>query len=103
MAALASTLPANVARTNFYQMLDEVEKHLRRFVITHRGKTRAVVLPGDDVDSWEETLDILSNDSLMKQIRQSEKDFKSGRFYTLERVERELLAKQKRLKSKRTS
>lgn len=90
MATLASTLPANVARTNFYQMLDEVEKHLRRFVITHRGKTRAVVMAADEVDGWEETMEILSNKKLMRDLRQAEKDRKAGRVYPLKQVIKEL-------------
>ncbi|KKU85963.1 MAG: hypothetical protein UY16_C0065G0006 [Candidatus Gottesmanbacteria bacterium GW2011_GWA2_47_9] len=56
----------------------------------------------EDLESWEETLDILSNKKLMADIRQAEKDFRAGRFYTLEEVENELKLKARRTK-KRTS
>lgn len=88
MASLASTLPANEARANFYEMLDEVGDNLRRFVITHRGKASAVIMPLEDVEAWEETLEILSDKKLMAGIKRSQEDFKKGRFITLEELEK---------------
>ena len=90
MTQLASTLPASVARTNFYQILEEVGSNLRRFVITHRGKTRAIVMSADEVEGWEETMEILSDKKLIKSLNQAEKDRKAGRLYSLEDVEKEL-------------
>lgn len=90
MNTLAATLPANVARTNFYQMLDEVGEYFRRFIITHRGKARAVVMPLDEVEGWEETMEIISNKKLMSDLRQAEKDRQAGRVYPLEQVIKEL-------------
>lgn len=90
MNTLAATLPANVARANFYQMLDEVGEYFRRFIITHRGKARAVVMPLDEVEGWEETMEIISNKKLMSDLRQAEKDRKAGRVYPLEQVIKEL-------------
>lgn len=90
---LPSTLTVSDARTNLYDMMEEVRKYLRRFIITHHGKPQAVLLPVEDLESWEETLDILSNKKLMRDIRQAEKDYKAGRFYTLEEVENRLKLK----------
>jgi antitoxin YefM len=81
---LAATIPANEARTNFYQLLEEVGTNLRRFVITHRGKTKAVVMPIEDVEAWEETLDILSDKKLMKDLKESDRDIKNGRVISLD-------------------
>ena len=90
MAQLQTVLAASDARANFYQILDEVSNNLRRFVIRRRNGTRAVVLPEEEVEAWEETLEILSNKKLMKDIRQSQKDFKSGKYYRLDEVEKEI-------------
>lgn len=88
MNVLSGTLPANIARANFYQILEEVGTDLRRFVITHRGKTKAVVMPIEDVEAWEETLEILSDKKLMKDIKKSQSDYANGNFITLEEVEK---------------
>ncbi len=85
---LAATIPANEARTNFYQLLEEVGTNLRRFVITHRGKTKAVVMPIEDVEAWEETLEILSDKKLIGDIRKSKNDFRNGNFITLDKLEK---------------
>lgn len=84
MNTLSTTLPANIARSKFYQVLDEVGNNLRRFVITHRGKTKAVVMPIEDVEAWEETLEVLSDRKLMKDIKKSRADYKKGDFITLD-------------------
>ncbi len=88
MNVLSGTLPANVARANFYQILEEVGTDLRRFTITHRGKTKAVVMPIEDVEAWEETLEILSDKKLMTNIKKSKSDYSKGNFITLEEVEK---------------
>lgn len=99
---IPSTLTVSDARTNLYDMMEEVRKYLRRFVITHHGKPQAVLMPVEDLESWEETLDIMSNKKLMADIRQAEIDFKAGRYYTLDETEQKLKIKVKQSK-KRTS
>lgn len=90
MAQLSTIISANDARTNFYQILDEVSKNLRRFTITRRDGTRAVVMSEDEVDAWEETLDILSNKKLAKDLLEAKNDRKARRVYSLESIEKEL-------------
>lgn len=94
--SIPSTLTVSDARTNLYDMMEEVRKYLRRFVITHHGKPQAVLMPVEDLESWEETLDILSNKKLMADIRQAEKDYKAGKYYTLDEVEKRLKLKHER-------
>jgi antitoxin YefM len=95
MSTIPSTLTVSDARTNLYDMMEEVRKYLRRFIITHHGKPQAVLMPVEDLESWDETLDIMSNKKLMSDIRQAEKDFKAGKYFTLEDVEKRLLKKRK--------
>lgn len=91
---MSQTLPTYLtvsdARTNLYGMMEEIRRFLKRFIITHRGKPQAVLMPIEDLESWEETLDILSNKKLMADLNQAEKDRKAGRVYTLEEVEEKL-------------
>lgn len=83
-------LTVSDARANLYDMMEQVRKYLKRFIITHRGKPQAVLLPVEDLESWEETLDILSNKALMRDIRHAEKDYEAGNYVTLEEVEQRL-------------
>jgi len=87
---IPTTLTVSDARINLYDMMEEVQKYLRRFVITHHGKPQAVLMPIEDLESWEETLDIMSNKKLMADLRQSEKERKAGKVYPLKQVLEEM-------------
>ena len=53
------------------EVVDKVERQHDRVVITKHGRAAAVVLSVADLDSLEETLDILSRPKLLAQIRDS--------------------------------
>ena len=52
-----------------------------------------MILSADDYDSIIETLDILSDQDLMKEIRQGQADVVRGDFHTLDDVTKEMRAK----------
>lgn len=79
MGSIPTTISASKARVNFYTILEEVASKLKRFTITRRGEAQAVVMHPDEVASWEETMDILSNESLLKEIAQAEKEIAQGK------------------------
>lgn len=80
MDTIPTTLSASSARNNFYTILEEVSRKLKRFTITRRGKAQAVVMHPSDVAAWEETMEILSDGKLLKEINQAEKELKKGKF-----------------------
>ncbi|MFH0942871.1 MAG: type II toxin-antitoxin system Phd/YefM family antitoxin [Candidatus Beckwithbacteria bacterium] len=93
MDNLSAVLPASQARANFYDLLDEVSDKLRRFTITLRGKVKAVVMPAEEVESWEETLEIMSNKKLVTQINEGLDDIKHGRVISHEELLKKLKIK----------
>ena len=93
MAHLPTIIPASQARSNFYDILDEVSKTFKRFVITRRGRAEAVVMSAEEVESWEETMEIMSNKKLMRDIKQGLEDYRKGKFFTLDEIEKRLLKK----------
>jgi antitoxin YefM len=52
-------------------VVDKVEREHDRVVITKHGRPAAIILSLDDLESLEETVDVLSSPALIKQIRQS--------------------------------
>ncbi len=59
-------------------VVDKVEREHDRVVITKHGRPAAIVLSVDDLESLEETVDVLSGPALLKQIRESLKELQSG-------------------------
>jgi len=73
-----NTISASKARTNLYKILKEVKDGLKSYTITLRGEAQAVVINPEEVEAWEETLEILSNNKLLAQILKSQKEIKNG-------------------------
>ncbi len=80
---------ATDARNNFFDLLENVKKRPYPINITVKGVPEAVIMSREEYDSWVDTMETLSDPELMDQIKESEADFKAGRYQTLEEVERE--------------
>lgn len=52
-------------------VVDQIEREHDRVVITKHGRPAAIVLSVEDLESLEETVDVLSSPDLIKQIHQS--------------------------------
>lgn len=65
----ADHLPLADVKNRLSEVVERLEREHGRVVITKHGRPAAVVLSIDDLESLEETLDVLSNASLMDDIR----------------------------------
>lgn len=83
-------ITATEARNNFFGLLEKVEKGPFPVNITVKGIPRVVIMSKEEYDSWIATMETLSDPELMASIKQSEKDFKAGRYKTWEKVKKEL-------------
>ena len=90
MNTLANVLPASQARSNFYTIINEVSDKLKSFTITLRGKAKAIVMPVEEVEAWKETMDILANKKLVKDIYQGMEDIKRGKVISEKNLLKEL-------------
>jgi prevent-host-death family protein len=54
------------------EVVDRLEREHGRVVITKHGRPAVVMLSVEDLESLEETLEILSNPTLMADIREAE-------------------------------
>jgi len=93
-----NTISASKARNNFYKILDEVKNGLKSYTITLRGEAQAVVINPEELESWEETLDILSDNKLIAQILKSQEEIKSGDYINEDDLIKKLDISKKELK-----
>jgi prevent-host-death family protein len=64
-------------RDNLPQLIDEVASYMKRFIITVSGKPKAVVLSLEELESLEETAEILTikgaEQTIKKGLKQAKK------------------------------
>lgn len=85
-----NTVSATTARANFYELINQVSTSGKRVGITKKGETKAVLISVEELESWEETNEILADKKLMKDLKQAEIDIKEGRFITFEQLKKDL-------------
>ena len=84
------TLPLSDVKARLSELVDRVQREDDRVVVTRNGRPAAVLVSPDDLESLEETLAVLSDPELMRQIRESKQDIAAGNVYTLDEVKRHL-------------
>ncbi len=97
MGIKMNIISASKARNNLYKILDEVKNGLKSYTITLRGEAQAVVINPEEVESWEETLDILSDNKLLKQLLISNKEIDDGESLEEDEIFKELNIDKKEL------
>lgn len=68
--SLSEHLPLAEVKNRLSEVVDRIEREHGRVVITKHGRPAAVVLSVEDLESLEETLEILSNPELMRAIEE---------------------------------
>ena len=73
-----TTLPLAEVKKRLSEMVDRVENHQERVVVTRRGRPAAVLVSPDDLESMEETLDVLSTPGALEEIKQAQHEIDTG-------------------------
>lgn len=84
------TLPVTEARRLLTALVDKASSQLDEYVITVKGKPKAVLMSSVEFEGWKETNEILSDPKLVKAIKEGEEDIKAGRVITLEDLKKDL-------------
>lgn len=69
------------------EVVERLEREHGRVVITKHGRPAAVVLSIEDLESLEETLDVLSSSALMDDVRAGLGELADGEALTLSKAE----------------
>ena len=80
-------LSVNQFRSNLKHYVDRVIDNHEPLEVTRKNGEPFVVISAEDYRREQETLYVLSNDSLMEQIRASLETFQSGQGYVPSREE----------------
>ncbi len=87
---MTHTLPITKAREELTSLVENANKKLEEYIITVNGAPAAVLISAAEYESWKETNDIMSDPTLVKAIKQGEKEIDEGRGIPWEDVKKEL-------------
>ena len=76
---MSETVPFTEAKAHLSELVDRTSREHDRFVLTRNGVPVAVLLSPDDLESLEETVDILQDEALAESIRTSRREAAEGK------------------------
>jgi len=74
------------ARSNLPKLVEDVNKNLDRVIITVNGDPKAVMLSMEELESLEETAEVLTIPRIKEDIKKSRKQIKKGQFIPLSQL-----------------
>ena len=81
-------MTATQARKMFFKMLKIASKPGSAVTIIHQGQPTVTMMSTEELDGWMETMDIMSDPQLMKDIREGADDAKAGRVIQFEDIKK---------------
>jgi antitoxin YefM len=84
-------IPITEAKTRIAELADRVAREHDHFTITRNGRADVMLISVAEYESMHETLDILSDDATLADLRQSREDFAAGDTFEAVDVQAELL------------
>jgi prevent-host-death family protein len=76
---MSDTLPFSEVKAHLSELADRVESQHDRILVTRNGRPSFVLMSPDDLESLEESLDILGDDELMESLRRSRREASRGK------------------------
>ncbi len=82
---MSETLPFSEVKARLSALAERVAREHDRIVVTRHGRPAFVLVNPDDLESLEETVEILRDEEVMASLRQSRKEAAAGKAVPLER------------------
>jgi antitoxin YefM len=76
---MSETIPFTEAKAQLSDLVDRTSREHERFVVTRNGRPAAVLLSPDDLESLEETVEILQDRAFLDSIRKSRREAAEGK------------------------
>jgi prevent-host-death family protein len=72
------------------EVIEGLQGETERVIVTQQGRAEAVLLSADDFEGLIETLEILSDSELVRELIEAEAEFTAGGGHSLEDVRKRL-------------
>lgn len=85
---MSDTISISNARANLPDLVKKVSENYDRIIITSHGKPTAAVISVEELESLEETAQVLAIPGIVEDIRKSEEQIKKGEVVRLEDIDK---------------
>ena len=80
---MTDTLPFSEVKAHLSEVANRVESQHARILVTRNGRPSFILMSPDDLESLEETLDIMSDPELVESLRISLQEAAEGKHLPL--------------------
>lgn len=77
-------MTATEARKKFYKVINVAKHPGMSVTITHEGLPEVVVMSFEEFEGWQETMEIMSDPALDRDLRARLKEMKAGKLETID-------------------
>ncbi len=75
---MSETLPLAEIKARLSEIVDRVQRHHERVVLTRNGRPAAVIVSPDDLAALEETVELLSDPAALRAIEEARAEVARG-------------------------
>jgi len=79
-----TTISLSDLRKNLPAVVKQIHEQMSRFVITVNGKPKVALISPEEIEAYEETIAILSNQEHVQEFIQAQKDWDEGNTFSYE-------------------
>jgi antitoxin YefM len=79
-----ATMPLAAVKAHLSEVVSRVNGQHERVTVTVHGKASAVIMAPDDLERLEETIAVLADGALIRQLTDAERDLAQGRVEDLD-------------------
>ncbi len=83
---MSNLISISDARATLPDLVSKVNKNMDRITITVNGQPKATLVSAEELESLEETAEILAIPNIKKDLAKSRKQIKEGKFITFEEL-----------------
>jgi prevent-host-death family protein len=76
---MSDTIPFTEAKAHLSDLVDRVLREHERIYVTRKGRPAVVLMNPDELESLEETVEILQDRRLLESIRRSRREAAAGK------------------------
>ena len=79
-------LPVTKVKRNLLQILKAMEEDYATVTVTRNGEPVGIIMTPDRYEALLESIEVLGDNKILRSLKTSYEDFKSGRVYTHDEV-----------------